>query len=158
MSEKDDREKGFKVTDRRIFGDDAPDVDVDVKEESGTPEEERQSIADEPPTQPPPPPGPPPETEQKPETGPPGQPQGKVSEMDFTQLVMSFASTALIQMGEAPQPEGGTSMVDMEAARQTINILTILKEKTKGNLEPKEQELMDSVVAELQVRFVQKTG
>ena len=156
MSENEEKEKGFKITDRRVFGEN--EGDVDVEEESATPEEGRQSIPDEPQTQPTPPSSPSPETEQTPETGPPEQPQGQIPEMDFAQLVMSFASTALIQMGEAQKPEGGASMIDMEAARQTINILAILKEKTKGNLDPKEQELMDSVVAELQFRFVQKTG
>jgi len=57
-------------------------------------------------------------------------------------------------MGELAHPESGQKVVDLELAKNAIDTLTILQEKTKGNLEDDENELLTRVLYELKMRFV----
>jgi len=76
-------------------------------------------------------------------------------EVTFSSLVLSFNTTALFHLGELPHPESGKKSVDLESAKNAIDTLTLLQEKTKGNLDEREQELLTRVVYELKMRFVQ---
>ncbi|MCF6187368.1 MAG: DUF1844 domain-containing protein [Desulfobulbaceae bacterium] len=76
-------------------------------------------------------------------------------EITFPSLVLSFNTTALFHMGELAHPESGQKVVDLELAKNAIDTLTILQEKTKGNLENDENELLTRVLYELKMRFVQ---
>jgi len=79
------------------------------------------------------------------------------AEMSFERLVESFYMTALIQLG-AVRPEGETPRVDIIGARQTIDSLTILNEKTKGNLNDREQTLLQNVLFELRMAWIEITN
>lgn len=57
-------------------------------------------------------------------------------------------------MGELPHPETGQRVVDRELAKHTIDILVLLADKTKGNLESDENELLTRILYELKMRFV----
>jgi len=87
---------------------------------------------------------------ESPEEAPTGPQQ-----VDFATLVISFATSALIQMGAAPDPTTGKITKDLAVARQNIDILEILQKKTKGNLSRDEQALLDGVLAEVRMRFVE---
>lgn len=76
-------------------------------------------------------------------------------EITFPSLVLSYNTTALFHMGELPHPESGDRVVDLELAKNAIDTLTILKEKTKGNLDSNEDELLTRILYELKMRFVQ---
>ncbi len=76
-------------------------------------------------------------------------------DITFPSLVLSFNTTALFHMGELAHPESGQKVVDLELAKNAIDTLTILQEKTKGNLENDENELLTRVLYELKMRFVQ---
>ena len=76
------------------------------------------------------------------------------SETNFSAFVASLGVQCLIQLGEVRTPESGESKVDLEGAKETIDLLLILKEKTKGNLERREEELMTHLLADLQMKFV----
>lgn len=78
-------------------------------------------------------------------------------EMSFERLVESFYMTALLQLG-AIRPEGETPGVDIMGARQTIDSLTILQEKTKGNLTDREQTLLQNVLFELRMAWIEITN
>ncbi len=78
-------------------------------------------------------------------------------EMTFERLVESFYMTALLQMGAIRQ-EGEPPAVDIIGARQTIDSLTILQEKTKGNLSDREQTLLQNVLFELRMAWVEITN
>ena len=54
--------------------------------------------------------------------------------LDFTTFVLGLASTAMIQMGAAPEPESGQLQKNLVLARQTVDLLGMLREKTRGNL------------------------
>jgi uncharacterized protein DUF1844 len=78
-------------------------------------------------------------------------------EMSFERLVESFYMTALLQMGAIRQ-EGEPPAVDIIGARQTIDSLTILHDKTKGNLTDREQTLLQNVLFELRMAWIEITN
>ncbi len=77
-------------------------------------------------------------------------------QVDFPSFVMSLAAQALMMLGQVPNPETGQVVVNLEAARQTIDILEMLGQKTRGNLSKEEEKLLGELVASLQMAFVNK--
>lgn len=78
-------------------------------------------------------------------------------EMTFERLIESYYMTALFQLGALRQ-EGEPPAVDIMGARQTIDSLTLLQEKTKGNLTDKEQTLLQNVLFELRMLWIEITN
>jgi hypothetical protein len=74
--------------------------------------------------------------------------------IDFSTFVLSLAASAMLQMGVMPGPDGKTQTPDLAIARQTIDTLEMLLEKTRGNLDADEQRLMESVLYEVRMIFV----
>ncbi len=74
--------------------------------------------------------------------------------LDFTTFVLSLGSTALIQMGAAPNPETSETKKELALARQTIDLLGMLRERTQGNLTEEEAKFFDALLYDLRVRFV----
>lgn len=72
----------------------------------------------------------------------------------FLSLVLSLQSAAMYQMGKIISPISGKIERDMEQARISIDLLTMLQEKTKGNLLPEEKKILESAVYNLQMNFV----
>jgi hypothetical protein len=62
-----------------------------------------------------------------------------------------------VLLGEVPNPYTGKKEENLEAARHTIDILTLLQDKTRGNLDREEQQLLDGVLYELRMKFMAKT-
>lgn len=76
--------------------------------------------------------------------------------IDFTAFLLGLASTALIHLGEAPNPEaGGMLRVDLAQARQSVDLLSLLRDKTRGNLTAEEERLFDNLLTELRLKFVE---
>ena len=71
----------------------------------------------------------------------------------FLSLVMSLATAAWAQLGKVPHPSSNKIERDMEQAHMTIEFLRMLQEKTKGNLKPKEEELITHIVSDLELNF-----
>jgi len=92
------------------------------------------------------------EAEAKPAAGPDALP-----EPDFRTVVSMLATQALMYLGAFPD-ESGRAVVAPEYARMHIDLLGVLQEKTKGNLDKEEQEELDQVLHELRQRFVQILG
>jgi hypothetical protein len=77
-------------------------------------------------------------------------------QIDFSTLVFSFATGAMIHLGLAPDPATQKKApVNLDLARQNIDILGVLKEKTKGNLNPEEEKMLEAFLSEIRVLFVQ---
>jgi Domain of unknown function (DUF1844) len=76
--------------------------------------------------------------------------------MSFDQLVQSVYMTSIMQLGGTTQ-EGQQPQVDILGARQSIDMLSVLEEKTKGNLSPEETRLLDSALFELRMAFLEIT-
>jgi hypothetical protein len=84
-------------------------------------------------------------------------PQGGPMEMNFERVIESFYMSALIQMGAIRQ-DNEPPRVDIIGARQTIDSLAILQEKTKGNLTDREKTLLQNVLFELRMAFIEITN
>ena len=80
-------------------------------------------------------------------------------QLSFTAFVLSLASTAAIHFGDLPDPiSGETAETNLEGAAQLIEILSLLEVKTRGNLTAEEREILNQILYELRMRFVQATG
>lgn len=78
-------------------------------------------------------------------------------EMNFEKFVASLYMSSLMQLGMAA-PEGGQPHVDLMGARQTIDIIGLLQEKTKGNLTSKEETMLQNVLYELRMAYLEVTN
>ena len=74
--------------------------------------------------------------------------------IDFSTHVLSLASSAMIALGKMPAPDGEQLPLDLEAARHLIDVLGMLEHKTRGNLDESEQKLLQSLIYDLRVAFV----
>jgi hypothetical protein len=74
--------------------------------------------------------------------------------IDFSTFVMSLSHSVLVHLGDAPDPEGKRSP-HLELARQTIDLLALLQEKTRNNLTGPEEHLLEQALYDLRVRFVE---
>lgn len=139
----EEKKSAFKVVDRRRFTDDGdqrvgPDVPT------------TDPVRVEPAAKPAPAPA-------SASTAPGAAPEAEVktaSGLTFSMFIQSLAQQGLMQMGLIPWPHGQRELA-LEQARDTIDILELLKAKTKGNLGVEEQKLMDGVVHELKLSFVE---
>ena len=76
--------------------------------------------------------------------------------ISFAGFVISLATTAAVHFGDMPDPNTGERMEpDLVAAHQMIDLIALLQDKTKGNLTPDESKLVDDLLYELRMRFVQ---
>ena len=78
-------------------------------------------------------------------------------QVDFSTFIMSLSSSAFYHLGDMPDPSTGKKEVNLPAVQQTIDMLIMLREKTKGNLKEDEKKLLEQLVYELQVKYVTKT-
>jgi hypothetical protein len=79
--------------------------------------------------------------------------------LSFTAFVLSLASTAAIHFGDLPDPVSGEAAeVNLDGAAQMIEILALLDQKTRGNLSAEERQLLEQVLYELRLRFVEASG
>lgn len=84
--------------------------------------------------------------------------QAGAQEINFSAFVMSLATQALMQLGEMEPPPGVNVEVNPLAAHQTIEILAMLQEKTKGNLDEQESNLIEEMLHHLRIGFVRSQG
>jgi hypothetical protein len=128
------KDSGFVVKDKRLF------------DESGNerPQEEAQSST----------------VEEKPKNQESARTEPKQEsdypQVTFTNFVLSLSTSALFHFGDFPEHEGGVSEKNLPAAKQTIDILDMLKEKTKGNLDENETNLIQGALYELKMRYVKE--
>ena len=129
MSE--EKNKGFTVKDKRIFSQES--IPTDPKK--GKKEEEKI------------------ETEGKKSSNSSTPP---LPELNFSSFILSLSSSALLHFGEIPDPVTNKKQRNLTMAKQTIDILGILKEKTSGNLTKEEQSLLDNLLYDLRIRYVKE--
>ncbi len=79
---------------------------------------------------------------------------GVLGPVDFSTYVLSTASTVQVALGMMPGPDGQAHPVDLEAARYFIDVLGMLEQKTKGNLDETETKLIASLIYDLRVAYV----
>lgn len=141
--EEEKQEKGFVIRDKRHF-----DETGNIRpEESATPPADQSTGK---PLQEEAGPGLDPRQEKPPEGAPP--------EVDFIGFIISLSTTAMYHFGDIPDPYTQKREKNLAAAKQTIDILSIIQEKTRGNLDEQEKELLDEALYELRMRFIKEQG
>ena len=141
MAEGKEEKKDFVVKDRRIFAD--SNVDDAETEEKKTPAAEAddaaesQEAADA-------------STEQQ------SEPPPQFPEINFATFVASLNASALLQLGAIEDPTTGQKNKNLPMAKQTIDILSMLQEKTAGNLSEEEENLLKNILYDLRIMFVKE--
>jgi hypothetical protein len=141
MAEKEE-EKGFVVKDRRRFTEES-----EAEEKKEKPQPEAASAAGE-------------QKSARPEeaSGKEEQARGPFPEVTLATFIFSLSSSALVHLGEIPEPQTNRTEVDLPIAKQIIDTLGMLQDKTKGNLDQDEERLLKSVLYDLRMRYIQKSG
>jgi len=133
--EEDKKSSGFVVKDKRLF---AESGEERPKEEQTAPAaEEPKPVSS--------------ETAQSSKEKEPDYPP-----INFTNFVLSLSTSALFHFGDFPDQEGGKTEKNLPAAKQTIDILDMLNERTKGNLNENETQLIQGILYELKLRYVKE--
>jgi len=133
--EEEPNKRGFKVQDRRRFSASGDTLDAGAEPPGGhaSPSSAAAAAAPEP---------------AQARTG------GAEAGMSFSTFVLSLSTQALAHLGEIPDPIDNTTRVDLVAARHFIDILAMLQEKTAGNLDRSEAEILEHALYDLRMRFV----
>jgi hypothetical protein len=133
VGEDSEQPKGFQVKDRRRFTEtgevreDAPKAEEPaVSADAGEPELAPERLLQEP------------------------------LEITLSTFVMSLSTQALMCLGEIPNPLTDKTEMDLDAVREFIDIISMLQEKTRGNVDPAEARLFEKVLYDLRIRFVEK--
>ena len=165
MAEEEDKERGFKVADRRRFsaeGEAKPEVEEKpvaepakpiekpVEPHSHThddlhihsPSEGAQAEAS--------------AAYQKAASSQPGAADLGPQDLTFASFVVGLSTEALALMGEMPHPATGERIHDLIGAQQIIDIIGILQDKTRGNLSHDEDTLIDAILFDLRMKYVEK--
>ncbi|MCF8024647.1 MAG: DUF1844 domain-containing protein [Desulfobacteraceae bacterium] len=79
-------------------------------------------------------------------------------EINFTTFILSLNSSALVHLGQHADPSTGATAKNLPVAKQTIDVIAMLEEKTRGNLTHEEQRLLTNVLYELRLLYVKETG
>ena len=130
-SKEEEENQGFKVSDRRRFHAD------------GTPAEASAGVREEP-------------AAGEPAPGPKAEP--KEIPADFVTLLLSLAASAQSALGISPHPRTGKLEVQLPEAKYSIDLLAILKEKTRGNLNAEEEKFLETLLYDLRLRYVEAKG
>jgi len=78
-----------------------------------------------------------------------------MSSIDFPTFVLSIASAAMMGLGLAPRPDSGKIELDLGIARQNIDLLEMIQAKTRNNLTPDENNLLERVLFEVRTKFLE---
>jgi hypothetical protein len=85
------------------------------------------------------------------------QESDNLPEIDFPSFIFSLSTSALLHLGEIADPVTQQKEKNLPLAKQTIDILGLLREKTRGNLTPDEEKILDSILADLRWRYIRET-
>ena len=77
--------------------------------------------------------------------------------IDFSAFVLSLATTAMSHLGEVPDPATGKNETSLEGAKEIIEILCMLKDKTRGNLTYEENRMLEHFLYELRMKYLSKS-
>lgn len=130
MAESEQKATGFTVTDRRSFdvaGERKSDVEASTDVKAPTRAEAPAS----------------------------SEPARDLPPADFATLVLSLGSSAVMYLGETPGPDGRKPARNLPMAKHAIDLLTVLEEKTKGNLTAEEGQILESLLFDLRLRYVE---
>jgi hypothetical protein len=85
------------------------------------------------------------------------RPEEPLPSIDFATFVLSLSHSVLMHLGEAPHPETNRVEQNLPLARQTIDLITLLEEKTRGNLSGDEERLIGQILFDLRMRYLERS-
>lgn len=135
---KEQEEQSFRITDKRGFREDGEVRTPEASEKTEEQPANKPSSAA--------------------EGTPPGQELPPRTPIDFPSYLLTYYTQGLVLLGEVPNPYTNKKEEDVDAARHTIDVLSMLEQKTKGNLTKEEQQLLENVIYELRMKFMAKTN
>ncbi len=125
-----EEEKGFKIVDRRLSTEETEEKQPEPSKSTDAPTGE---ISEK-------------------EMGPQAIP-----EIDFKTFVLSLSTSALFHFGAIPDPVTNEKEINLPLAQQSIDILSMLQEKTKGNLDKEEEDLLENILYNLRMKYVEES-
>ena len=141
MAEEKDEKKDFVVKDRRIFAEENLEEAQTEEKETPAAEEDQE-----------------PDTTEAEEAAAEQQPEPppQFPEINFATFVASLNASALLQLGAIEDPTTGQKNKNLPMAKQTIDILSMLQEKTAGNLSEEEENLLKNILYDLRIMYVKE--
>jgi hypothetical protein len=137
-----DEEKGFSVKDRRMFsGAESEKAEKDEKHDGSASTDETET---------------PPRPEQATETDADRLEDMPLPEVSFPTFILSLNASALMHLGAIEEPETGRPSKNLPMAKQTIDILSMLEEKTRGNLTNEEENMLKNILYDLRIAYVRE--
>ncbi len=135
--------KDFVIKDRRMFSQEAQEIKENaVEEESGAEKAEEPAKEEAP-------------EHKTPEEPPPGG-EEPLPEINFATFIFSLNSSALVHLGVIEDPASDRKQKSLPLAKQTIDIIGMLEEKTRGNLEENEEKLLKNILHDLRLMYVRE--
>jgi hypothetical protein len=141
MPEENEGKKDFVVKDRRIFAEGKLDAEEKEEKESPPVDEKKAAETD--------------EASQEP-TADTQEPPLQFPEINFATFVASLNASTLLHLGAIEDPSSGTKNKNLPLAKQTIDILNMLQEKTSGNLSEEEENMLKNILYDLRIMYVKE--
>ncbi len=139
MPDEKGEEKGFVIKDKRVFSKEEQDLNKEDKEPEKQPAKE--------------------ETKAKEESSVEKQAaEAELPEINFPTFIISLNASALVNLGAIEDPASGTKVKNLSIAKQTIDILSMLEEKTRGNLTEEEEKILKNILYDLRIIYVKEKG
>jgi hypothetical protein len=142
MADEEIEGKGFVIRDRRRFTEEGERKETEEPEEK--PEQPEAGVRE--------------EKKAEPEAKPERIEQTPLPEINFSTFIFSLNTSALLHLGEVPDPATGKQQPDLPMAKQTIDLIAMLEDKSRGNLTSDEENLIKHILYDLRLRYVQKKG
>jgi len=139
MPDKKGEEKGFVIKDKRVFSQEEQDLNKEDKEPEKEPAKEETKAEEEVSAE-----------KQAAET--------ELPEINFPTFIISLNASALVNLGAIEDPASGTKVKNLSIAKQTIDILSMLEEKTRGNLTEEEEQILKNILYDLRIIYVKEKG
>ena len=139
MPDEKGEEKGFVIKDKRVFSQEEQDLNKEDKEPEKQPAKE--------------------ETKAKEESSVEKQAaEAELPEINFPTFIISLNASALVNLGAIEDPASGKKVKNLLIAKQTIDILSMLEEKTRGNLAEEEEKILKNILYDLRIIYVKEKG
>jgi len=140
-----DEEKGFVIKDRRVFAEEGQDSKVSDDQKQATQKPDSETSEAQP-------------AQEETDSTEHRQTEAPLPEVNFPTFVISLNASALVHLGAIEDPVGGEKVKNLPMAKQTIDILSMLEEKTRGNLTNEEENILKNILYDLRILFVKATG
>ena len=127
-----DNEKGFTIKDRRAFSEEAAETNKDADQPADSDSE----------------------TTEQASSREDSEPFSQMPAINFPTFLISLNASAMVHLGLMEDPATGEKTKNLPMAKQTIDILSMLEEKTKGNLSDDEEQMLKNIIYDLRINFV----